>query len=141
MNLKPVLTNFLMIKPPFEKTQAELNEWLSICHAKAEQSNSNEDLSKSFFNRYAVKASQIANRSFECPDITDMQPWDSKRIYRLTAKTPQGVGMLERNIFFAERAQDIMQKLYENCQNKPQHLIHVTCTGYVSPSAAQLLVS
>lgn len=141
MHLKPVLTNIQMIQPPYEKTQDELNDWLTECHSKAQKNSHEEDRLKSFFKRYLIKPSQIAKRSFECPDITDMDSWEEKRIYKVTAETPYGVDISERNKFFSERAQEIMLQFFEKNQNPPQHLIHVTCTGYVSPSAAQVLVS
>lgn len=140
--MKPILTDFQMIKPLHEKSQDELNEWLTKCHIKAEQFKSNDGPRlKSFFSRYAVKSSQITKRSFECADTEDSLSWEQKKIYRLTPESPQGVNILERNLFFSERALNVMQQFYADTKKIPQHLIHVTCTGYVSPSAAQLLVS
>lgn len=140
--MQPILTDFRMIKPPFEKTQDELNEWLTQCHIRAEQCNSDSTAKlNNFFKRYAVKPSQVAKRSFECPDIEDQDSWEQKLIYRITPETPQGLGILERNNFFSDRALKIMQKIYSAEEYTPEHLIHVTCTGYVSPSAAQMLVA
>ncbi|MEK6628168.1 MAG: 3-oxoacyl-[acyl-carrier-protein] synthase III C-terminal domain-containing protein [Bdellovibrionota bacterium] len=141
MHQKPILTNIQMIQPPYEKTQDELNDWLTECHIKAEKNSSEAERLKILFKRYLIKPTQIAKRSFECPDITDMNSWESKRVYKITNETRQGIDISERNKFFSERAQEIMQQFYNTNQNPPQHLIHVTCTGYVSPSAAQLLVS
>lgn len=155
---KPILTGFQMIKPLYEKTQAALNEWVNQCHIQAEEVKSATDTVidvftgvldgprlKSLFLRYAVKPSQIAKRSFECPDLLDRSIWSQKQIYRITAETPSGADILQRHQFFSARALEIMRQFYKKTQEKnqapPQHLIHVTCTGYVSPSAAQLLIS
>ena len=140
--MKPILTDFQVIKPPHEKSQKELNEWLTQCHIVAEQFKSKDEKQlKSFFNRYAVKPTQVSKRYFECSDIENSKTWDQKRIYQITAETPQGVDILERNSFFSERALEIMRQFYKDKKIAPLHLIHVTCTGYISPSAAQLLVS
>ena len=142
--MQPTLTNFQIIRPPFEKPQAELNRWLTECHLKAEE-NFAGDFTRlnSLFNRYVVKESQISKRSFECPDVESLDGWTTNKIYHITKATPGGAGAAERNRFFAKRANLIMQKFYEGAKatSAPQHLIHVSCTGYAAPNAAQLLVT
>ncbi len=41
--------------------------------------------------------------------------------------------------FFLRRAEQIFERFYDR-EITPDHIIHVTCTGYGSPSAAQVLV-
>lgn len=74
--------------------------------------------------RYGVKPHQIAQRCFENTDF---------------AETDGSIH--ERMMFFAERAQSVFQKFYPRHAIPPKHIVHVTCTGYVSPSPAQRLVS
>ncbi len=137
-----ILTNFQMIKPPHEKKQAVLNKWLTDCHLRAEQARTGSaERISSLFSRYTVKESQISKRSFECADILEDEVWQTNKIYRVTSDTPSGVSISERNQFFAERALSVMHDFYSFDSKIPDHLIHVTCTGYVAPNAAQLVVA
>jgi predicted naringenin-chalcone synthase len=72
-----------------------------------------------------VKPPKISFRRFESIDIGE------------TKATIE-----DRAVFFHSRAKEVFQELYaENFAKPPEHLIHVSCTGYVSPSAAQDLVN
>lgn len=139
--MQPTLSNFQIIRPPYEKPQAELNRWLTECHLQAEDKFSGDNSRINIlFNRYVVKESQISKRAFECADIENLNTWNTNEIYHITNATPGGAGLASRNRFFAGHANRIMQKFYETAK-APQHLIHVSCTGYTAPNAAQLLVS
>lgn len=74
--------------------------------------------------RYGVKAEQISRRY--CEDITIAE---------------KGEGILARAEFFSQRGREIVSSFYSDTALAPGHLIHVTCTGYVSPSAVQHLVT
>ncbi|MBK7889584.1 MAG: naringenin-chalcone synthase [Bdellovibrionales bacterium] len=74
--------------------------------------------------RYGVKAEQISRRYYE--DITIAE---------------KGEGILARAEFFSQRGLEIVSSFYSDTALAPDHLIHVTCTGYVSPSAVQHLVT
>lgn len=139
--MQPTLSHFQIIRPPFEKSQSYLNQWLAECHLQAEESLSGDNSRVNvLLNRYAVKESQIYKRAFECADVDKPEAWNTNKIYHITKATPGGAGLTVRNRFFADRASSIMQKFYESAK-APQHLIHVSCTGYSAPNAAQLLVS
>lgn len=74
----------------------------------------------------------------ECPDTST--DWENNIIYRMTNESPLGVDIEKRNIFFSTRALEVIEEAYQE-QSTPDHLIHVTCTGYVAPSAPQLYFS
>jgi len=54
---------------------------------------------------------------------------------------PEGCGFSARSSFFDEATSHAFQHFYRKSKKGPAHLIHVTCTGYVAPSAAQKIVS
>ncbi len=143
--MQTVLARFQIIRPPYEKSQALLNAWLTECHIQAEQSFSGKESRLSpLFNRYAVKETQISKRAFECADVESLSGWTTNEIYKITPATPGGGSASDRNVFFAKQATRIMQKFYEDAaamEMAPSHLIHVSCTGYMAPNAAQILVS
>lgn len=141
---KPVIGHFKNIKPPYERSQSELVSWTTRCHQESLQYLSEQsaplssDQVEKFFRRYAVSPEKISKRSFECPDIESFEDWSEKKIYKITPATVEGVSIRERAHFFSERAQATFESFYPTQATLPSHLIHVTCTGYVSPSAAQL---
>jgi predicted naringenin-chalcone synthase len=52
-----------------------------------------------------------------------------------------GEGALARSNAFSQLAEDALRRIYTDCDAPPDDLVHVTCTGYASPSAAQRVVS
>ena len=54
---------------------------------------------------------------------------------------PDGLTLKERMELYDRTVSECFGKLYENETEAPDDLIHVTCSGYVSPSPAERLVS
>jgi predicted naringenin-chalcone synthase len=90
------------------------------------------------FARCAVPADKLARRGFSIPDIDDLR-WTEHAIYDLTTH-PRGRSTAARNQLFAQIVDDYFTRAYLN-DTPPDDLIHVTCTGYASPSSAQRLVA
>jgi predicted naringenin-chalcone synthase len=61
------------------------------------------------------------------------------RIFNLD-ESPQGRGLNVRNAFFAEIVNRAVESLFPEERDAPSDLLHVSCTGYVSPSAVQRLI-
>ncbi len=140
------LNRFFQVKPVNKLSQQLLVEWTANCHQQAERLNpatvvDQKGLStlKKLFERYAVKENQILQRYFECHDVFKPSLAESE-IYLVNEHVQSGVDILARTQFFAKRAKEVFKQVYLS-ENKPDHLIHVTCTGYISPSAAQVLVA
>ncbi len=84
--------------------------------------------------RFFLNEDQIKSRWYECDDVNEN--WDAHEIYNIEADSPHGKGITERLDFFDRRAQEIFKEIYSK-EKVPDHLIHVTCTGYISPSPVQ----
>jgi len=145
--MEPVfINNFLTVAPKQCYPQKKLIQWISDIHKKAQDfvSGSGDDSESidRFFQRYGVKESLISQRFFECDDVLE-GVGEQAQIYRVTQSSPNGVDIMARAKFFSERAFDVFKRMYDFTEKgmRPHHLIHVTCTGYVSPSAAQLAVA
>lgn len=141
------LSQIQTIKPQNCFSQTELSDWIIKSHQKSESlkpanQQMNSDTIEKLLRRYGVKENQIFQRYFECNDVFSNFGKDSE-IYRLEPSTPNGVDVTARSYFFSEKSFDVLKKLYNLSEIKlrPDHLIHVTCTGYVSPSAAQKIVT
>ncbi len=145
--LSVFLNQFQVEKPKNCVTQAQLLNWIIQCHQLAEsKSDSNQpmnaELLQKLFQRYGVKPAQISQRYFESDDILSTD-FSTHEIYKITDQIRNGSDITQRAHFFSERAYAIFKKFYnvEKKLTRPDHLIHVSCTGYISPSAAQKIVS
>jgi predicted naringenin-chalcone synthase len=89
--------------------------------------------------RFGCDSSRIATRGHELDDCSHTQ-WDRMLVYRLHEQA-RGEGTSVRSKAFGSIAGRALGQLFVEVDAPPQHLIHVTCTGYEAPSAAQLLVA
>lgn len=87
--------------------------------------------------RCACPPSQIARRGTSF-DLT--APWPGHPLYDLP-RDAHGAGTLARTRAFGELADAYFDETYATQDDPPDELIHVTCTGYLAPSAAQKLVA
>jgi len=136
MNQTPpfFLSSFESVEPRFSASQEAILNFLKDRH---NQTSTSEKVNPKYFFRYSVKPQQIKQRFFECPDL--FLPTDQMVLYG--SPSPTGVDIHKRSLFYNERAREIFQHFYSEEKTPPDHIIHVTCTGYVSPSAAQNFVS
>ncbi len=133
------LHSFLPVFPSYHLSQNELTSWTMRAHERALKLLSSHDPQKlKGLERFLIDQEQIGSRWYECDDVDEN--WEKHSIYQLTSETPHGKNIAERNAFFADRAEVIFREIYQK-EELPQHLIHVTCTGYVSPSPAQKFFS
>lgn len=141
------LNRFHLVKPQNLVQQDDLLKWIIKCHQLAESKNTQRekmdlDLIEKLFHRYGVKSSQISKRYLESDDVLS-QDFEKNTIYKVTDQSSRGADIAERGQFFSEKAYNVFKKFYDVTQKKlrPSHIIHVTCTGYVSPSAAQKIIT
>lgn len=140
-----ILTHFHILRPPHETSQEETLEWLIDAHTEAERMKSNPDLpafrkelSEKLW-RIGCKPDRIAKRGHVIEDYLHKN-WDQMKIYRLT-ESPQGRDLSYRSQIFEDHTNKIFQQYYDGHTSPPNDLIHVSCTGYVSPSGAQKIAS
>lgn len=119
------LTDFENILPSTMMDQLDLLDHTAQAHARVlvSEGKSGDEI-MTLVKRYGVKPKQIAQRGFENIHIA-----------------ADGKDILERTQFFGAKGREVMSQFYPPQSNPPDHLIHVTCTGYISPSPAQHLVN
>lgn len=127
------LHSFETVMPRYVGPQNELVDWILKTHYRSMELANFPDREryKNVLKRFAVSEKQIQKRHFET---------DREEIYHLTQNKLSGSDMGERHKFFGKRANEIFQEFYAG-KAIPDHLIHVTCTGYLSPSAPQIYFS
>jgi len=120
--------------PEFQKSQEESFQWLSEAYKtyQVEQKSSVIDYQK-LLRRVGVSEKQIAKRNYFLPDFHSTP--ENSKIFTETQK-----GISARQEFYFESTLKIFRQIYEK-RKLPEHLIHVTCTGYISPSPAQVVAA
>lgn len=120
--------------PNFQKSQEESFQWLSQAYQYYQTGpERSEEHYQKLLKKVGVPASQIGQRNYFLSDFHSEFP--ECRIFSENQK-----GISERQAFFQEVAEKSFREIYET-RKIPKHLIHVTCTGYQSPSAAQILAA
>ena len=148
--MSTLLTNFRSLRPACLSTQAETFAWLADAHAQAEATQARIEgraFDESVFRdhmahrlaRFGCGQDKIASRAYELADCSNTH-WSEMQVYRLDEQ-PTGVGALARTRFFTKTVEGVLDRLYSECETPPADLLHVTCTGYDSHSAAQRLVA
>src|SRR5262249_51695214 len=89
--------------------------------------------------RFGCDPSRIAQRGSAVPDF-GRERFDQMEIYDVNRR-PRGGGSAERNAVFARAVGEYFDATYAGENEPPDDLVHVTCTGYVAPSAAMELVA
>lgn len=166
MKKRPFLYGFKIIRPKYFMKQDALLEWLAQAHAasdkirarplalvKSDFSTNMEmrsgaaraqkvrDASEfhSLFKRFGCSPEQINYRGFESVDFTHSD-WSNMELMTF-AKKQKGEGFGERMKVYSASADRVVTEFYEKETKAPEQIVHVTCTGYESPSAVQKVIS
>jgi predicted naringenin-chalcone synthase len=150
MHAQTFITRFRALDPTYTMTQPQTLAWLVEAHTQAEATQSARNATRFDEGKFRVRiahalarfgcgADKIGTRGVEFADGTHTV-WSDMQILRLDER-PEGAGMLTRTGLFADVAERAFDRLFGAEERPPADLLHVTCTGYASPSAAQRLVS
>lgn len=135
MNKEIYIHSFRPVLPQHHLKQSHITDWILKSHLIVDALYGDGEAEKieKDIRHFALSEKYISERYFDCGEVDEN--WEEHRIYRFSGDTPVGAPIEERNIYFDEKAKRIFEELYEN--RRPEHVIHVTCTGYLSPSPAQ----
>lgn len=134
-----LLTDFQLIRPQYETSQEETLDWLVAAHSKAER---NEEFGPSFREKLwhvGCKPDRIDKRGHVLADYLH-RDWEKMTVYQLE-ESPSGRDLSTRTQVYEKEVDQIFERYYPEGAVAPDDLIHVSCTGYVSPSGAQKIVS
>lgn len=142
------LYNFSIIRPKIELSQEQTLQWLVKAHATAESCKEGWNLEqteafssklKERIFRVGAAPDKIEKRGMAVEDF-GKEIWADMEIYTIGEKW-RGCSLTERTAFFSREVETVFEQFYPEEVKMPDHLIHVTCTGYTAPSGAQKLVS
>lgn len=144
---KPVfIKSFAAELPPYCRPQHESFEWLAAAHARAAATESHREESLAKWNermtqrirRYSCSERHIGWRRSEIEDFMHTD-WPRMAIFNLH-ENPRGRGLCIRNAIYSDAVNRAMVSLFAEDLEPPSDLLHVSCTGYVSPNAVQRLI-
>lgn len=137
------IRGFAALQPEHRGNQAQFLDWLTDAHTIAAQDQKLDYTEtrkrvEKILARYGCDASRIGHRASMLPDFMH-RDWEAMRLFNLL-KDPRGAGTAERTRFYAEEVAKAFERFFPESASPPETLIHVTCTGYTSPSGAQSLI-
>lgn len=143
------ISGFKSARPAYQATQTEVLDWLATLHTQAERTLSPDPAAfdtetfhrriRKLLYRYGCSPEKIATRGYEITD-GNHKDWADMPIYNVVTR-PEGAGSHARTLVYERAAATAIDRLYADEDVPPHDLVHVTCTGYASPSAAQKLVT
>jgi len=143
-----IIRDFAITRPRHETAQADLLAWLAAAHARSEATihGLSDEAARAFearlnkvMGRVACGPAKISRRGSVVSDA-DSTRWAAKTLYDVD-QNPRGKPMSARSEIFSSVVDAYFEDAYRDETVAPRELIHVTCTGYISPSGAQKLVS
>lgn len=139
------ISQFQVIRPRFEMEQTASLEWLAKAHAHADATFTGKEdpdlyaTLKQKLLKLGCNQETIARRGIQINDLFQ-DDWSTMQVYPLNDQ-PLGSGFGTRSAVFDREVSSIFENFYPEKSPFPDHIIHVTCTGYTAPSPAQKIVS
>lgn len=130
------ISSFKSFLPPIVLRQEETLRWLAKVYAL--HSGRSVDEYGLLLDRVACPPTAIRERRFFFKEYGK----DLEESLTFGPQAPRGgPDSLKRSHIYQSIAEEVFAFWYDEEKSSPDELIHVSCTGYVSPSAAQLTVS
>ncbi|NGX62145.1 MAG: 1,3,6,8-tetrahydroxynaphthalene synthase [Chlamydiae bacterium] len=127
------LTAFEIQRPPYSFSQKQGLDWLASIHREADEEGA---IVEKRLARVGCKPEDLSRRYVALPDMLH-ENWEEMSLYN-----PRKMGgFKERSMFFSQFVEKVFEEFYFLTTTPPDDLIHITCTGYESPSGAQKLVA
>lgn len=138
--MKPMyIGNFKSVLPKYRGEQAVQGvSWLAKAHARCQTGADSVDSEFSFLRILEKLVSNTNSIKYRYTELEDFfhNNWQKMKIYNLEHSI-YGAGLLERMNFYRECVLKALESLYPSDSMLPTHILHVTCTGYLSPSPVQ----
>jgi predicted naringenin-chalcone synthase len=133
---RSVIADFRIIRPRHEISQSDSFQWLAEAHSIADP-QVKPALMLRALQRFGCSPEIISRRGHELSDFTH-RAWGEMEIFRVQGGV---LGLSARTRFFKEAVDSVFERFYAEDTEAPGNILHVTCSGYVSPSGAQRLVA
>jgi len=139
MNKKPLcyISNFKSPRTKHYIPQEEGREWIRMAYGKTLALNDSPEIEKldHFVDKYSVNSDQIKKRGSELGDFRKDNLDDNEIFYFKDRHLGADLG--KRMNFYSKTVQEKAKEIFSKEQEQPKHIIHTSCTGYLSPSPIQ----
>lgn len=145
-----VITDFMTAPTQFVSSQMLFMDWIVAAHTQAESIQRRRwsaDEQRAFTQELrqrlwhvGCKPETIAQRGHTISDFLHCN-WPEMKVYRLNLERAIGIGIQQRQSLHQDIVESFFDHLYQDEINAPTNMIHVSCTGYASPSGAQKMIS
>jgi predicted naringenin-chalcone synthase len=138
----PLLTQFVATRPRYVVTQERTLAWIAAAHAAAEYADPRErDVFAARLARVIERCACPPTKIFARGSSFNLEAsWEDTGVYDLP-RAKHGAGTSARTQRFSEIVDAYFAQTYADETEAPDEMVHVTCTGYVSPSGAQKVVA
>ncbi len=136
------LSDFKSLNPNHKVIQEDARQWMRFAYGRSldQQGLLDQKKLEEWVAKYTVAESQIAERYTELKDFTHTS-LDNNLIFSNTEGAELGRGLTDRMKFYDQMVNLRAEELFKDETEAPHHLIHISCTGYISPSPLQRLCS
>lgn len=128
-----ILSDFQIQKPINEIDQDQVSIWMGKIQSIATPDTFDERI----IQKFSVKKNKISKRSFFCKDFGKSDFIDNELFKLENDFLPN---LRKRSEFYQKTVDELFGSFFESKENPPGEIIHVSCTGYVSPSAGQKII-
>ncbi len=130
------LTAFTPHKPSAVISQASSREWLKAYYTMKSGQPGKAAEVDTLVDRYAVPEEQVRQRYSYMGEGLHSE-WDRNQVFN--AENRFNPDLSSRNARMEKVTDQIFGDLYGDADSPPNHILHVSCTHYKSPSGAQRL--
>lgn len=137
--MKLRIRGFRAIPLQHETPQEDCLAWLAAAHARSSEEPIDPARFEKLLGRFGCSPKQISRRGHECADFTH-QNWQEMELF--SESYPKAGAPMEKRMEVYQRGalRAFRSWFPQKADLTFRNLIHVSCTGYISPSAAQMHV-
>ena len=149
MDNKIVLSNFhpLVYEPAHKQTNLlKITAWLLAAGECAKNKITDNQVADMIYTESALDVDKFGvspdyiNQRQAIAFTPFMEKNKSSVILPDIKCAPNGLSLKERMLTYRDIALEIFEKFYRTTASVPSEIIHTTCSGYLSPSPAQMLI-
>jgi len=129
------IDNFHSIIPRKLIKQEEMLEWLTKQYAYSIAPDKQEKFER-YFQHFAVSPLKISQRGIDIPDF--LKDCDSETHLYVEPENPPSLNV--RMDLYRDLVVDLFESFYKEPCEAPDFMVHVSCTGYIAPSPAQIII-
>lgn len=136
----PHLTHFSILRPKYICSQEATLQWIGAAHERALGLGKEATRVREKLASLGLGPGKIDSRGTVLQECCQ-QNWEEMEIFQISEVSPAGAFLDKRMALYDRVVSEVFEDFFPLETPLSPHLIHVSCTGYVSPSGAQKLAA